>query len=902
MNRKLLRGVRKYALGLVVCAGLGFSAHAADQSNQADVWRSLDQIPAEDVAAEPWIRPNRYHAFTIDPVAARALLNQAPLEGTPAAEHPLQVQVPLPDGTFANFEFIEAPVMDPALQAQFPEIRTYIGALHGDTAVWGRFDLTPAGFHGMIFTPEGTIFIDPFTKGDNTLHTSYFRADLPRTKDWTCMYNPVLDVPQEAQGVLRGAGAGPGQEASGTQLRTYRLAVACTGEYAAFHGGTQAGALAAVVTTTNRVVGVYEKDVAVRMVLVANNINLMYTNSATDPYTNGNGSAMLTQNNNTCNSVIGSANYDIGHVVSTGGGGVAFLAVVCGSNKGGGVTGSPSPVGDPFDIDYVAHEMGHQFAGNHTFNSTVCASNRNASTAYEQGSGSTVMAYAGICGSDNIQSNSDAYFHSASLDEIIAYTTVSTGNNCPVKTNTGNNIPTINAGPDFTVPRGTQYIMTPLSYGDADAGDVPNLTFTWEERDLGVATAISTADNGSSPIIRPTNPHTAPSQIAPIITNYVTPTYRTGDRPTNTTRTMKWRCVIRDNRAGGGGVNWDDINVFVNSTAGPFVVNTPVGSPFAGGTTVTLTWNVANTNVAPVNCANVRITMSGNNGSTFPYELIASTPNDGSEVVTLPNVAISAGQGRFKVEAVGNIFFDVTNGTGVAVTASSPPATPTSVGATPNPVCVGSTVTLSGSVTAGNTIDWYTGSCGGTLIGSGTSLPGVVVNSNTTYFARARNTTSGLVSVSCASVSVTTTPLPTDPSSAASDRQGFCAGDTGTISLSASGGSGTTLQWFTSSCGGVAIGTGNPLVIASPSSDTTYYARWSTACGTSNCVSVDVDVSAADITDDSAGPPDGVSDLNDFFYFLNCFDATDLCADVTGDSIVDLNDFFEFLNAFDAGC
>ncbi len=906
MNRNLLRGARLCALGLVALAGVAFNAMAENQKIQG-VWTTLDQIAADDVAAEPWVRPMRYHAFELDYTAARALLNQAPMERTAAAQtNPLKVQVPLPDGTYAAFNFVEAPIMEPALQAENPDLRTYIGTLDGDSGVWGRFDLTPLGFHGMIFTPEGTIFIDPYSKGNNRLHTSYFRDDLPRTKNWACWFDSNIDamVPKNLRGNNAAPGNNPGgTEASGTTLRTYRLALACTGEYAAFYGGTVSGASAGMTTTVNRVVGVYEKDVAIRMVLVANNFTqLVYTNATTDPYTNTNGSTMLGQNISTCNSKIGSANYDIGHVVSTGGGGVAYLGVVCTSNKGGGVTGSPSPTGDAFDIDYVAHEMGHQFGGNHTFNSSTgsCGGgNRNASTATEQGSGSTIMAYAGICGTDDLQAHSDPYFYSTSLDEIIAYSTASSGNTCAVQTATGNGIPTVNAGPDYTIPKGTQFALTPASYSDPDSADIPNLTFTWEERDLGASTTITTADNGSSPIIRPTNPTSSPTMVFPVITNYTSATLRTGDRLPNTTRTMNFRCVIRDNRAGGGGVNWDDMQVNVNSTVGPFVCNTPTGSPYTGGSQVTLTWNVAGTNAAPINCANVKISMSANNGATFPYVLVASTANDGSEVVTLPNIAVTTGQGRFKVEAIGNIFFDVSN-TAFGITAATVPAAPTGVTASPGTICPGGNSTLSGTVPSGVTIDWFTGSCGGTLVGTGTSII-VSPASSTTYYARARNTTSGLVSATCTTTSVNVGVLPSSPTLASVDRDGFCAGDSGTISLSASGGSGTTLNWYSGSCGGTFVGSGNPLVIASPDFSTTYYARWSTSCGNSDCASVDVRVSMADVSGPD-GVPDGVSDLTDFFDFLSWFDQSDPRADIDGNPGVDLGDFFLFLGDFDVGC
>jgi hypothetical protein len=448
---------------------------------------------------------------------------------------------------------------------------------------------------------------------------------------------------------------------TGQTLRTYRLALANTVEYANKVCGdfglpvTVDNVLARMVITVNRVVGIYERDVAVRLVLIANNTAII--NTTTDTYSNNDGFAMLGQNQSRINTVIGSANYDVGHVFSTGGGGVAGLGVICNnSEKAEGVTGSPVPYNDPFDVDYVAHEMGHQFGGNHTFNG--CGqSQRNGPTAFEPGSGSTIQAYAGICGTTDLQPNSDPYFHGISIDEIINHTNIGGGNGCAVQTPTGNLPPIVDAGPAYTIPANTSFELTAGSAFDPD-GDA--VTYCWEEFDNGPNLGTLNTDNGSSPIIRSANPSTSPTRSIPRIANLIANTTWPGEIRPTTNRTMTFRLTVRDNRAGGGGVANDSTTVTSSTAAGPFSVTAPnTATTVSGGSALNVTWNVANTNTGAVNTPNAMILLSVDGGNTFPIVLRASTPNDGSESVTLPNVATT--QARIKVKGAGNIFFDISN-------------------------------------------------------------------------------------------------------------------------------------------------------------------------------------------------------------------------------------------------
>ncbi|MBA3468847.1 MAG: hypothetical protein H0T53_04295 [Herpetosiphonaceae bacterium] len=610
-------------------------------------------------AAQRDIVPEMYRTLTLDWSALQKVLADAPLETTVTAKSsPVVLSLPLPEGNYARFSVVEAPIMAPELAAKFPAIKTYLGQSLDDATASVRFDTTPAGFHAMILSPYGRIFIDPYSRGDRSHYISYHDSDFvaPAEKVLFRQLNEqvIKDSPYDA-------GDRELLPPSGTILRSYRLAMAATGEYTQFHGGTKPLALAAIVTTMNRVNGVYEREVAVRMNLVANTDLVIYTNGGSDPYTNDDGFEMLFENTATLNSVIGSANYDIGHVFSTGGGGIAALGSVCGSFKAEGVTGSPSPVNDPFDIDYVAHEIGHQFGGNHTFNGTTNAcggGNREAPAAYEPGSGSTIMAYAGICGSENLQPNSDPYFHTKSFDEMIAFTTTGGGNSCAVQTSTGNNPPTVSAGASFTIPANTPFTLT----GSATDPNSDALTYSWEQYNLGASSTSATigVDSGNRPLFRSFNATTSPARTFPRLANILANTTTIGEVLPTTTRTLTFRLTARDNRAGGGGVNYSTVNIPVSASAGPFVVNTAnSAATWTGLTSETIAWNVANTTAAPVSCSSVNIVLSTDGGLTFPTTLASNTANDGSQSITVPNSVTSSG--RIKVACANNIFFDINN-------------------------------------------------------------------------------------------------------------------------------------------------------------------------------------------------------------------------------------------------
>jgi len=611
------------------------------------------------------IIPDRYRTIQLELLAMQKALSRSPMEFEAGSEEKaVLIDLPMPDGRMEQFRMQESPIMEPGLAIQFPEIKTYAGQGVEHPQATVRLDITPKGFHAMVYSPYGTYFIDPYADGNTADYISYYKKDFTsRTKSFSCYFDEINQLPVDELPDDKGQPIPDpdqkseriGSRAFGDcHFRTYRLALACTGEYAAFHGGTVALALAAEVTTMNRVNGVFEMDFNVRMIIIANNDLITYTNAATDPYTNNDGFAMLAQNQTTCTNIIGSANYDIGHVFSTGGGGVAGLGVVCNtSNKARGVTGSGAPVGDAFDIDYVAHEIGHQFGGNHTQNNPC---NRNGATAWEPGSGLTIMGYAGICPPD-IQSNSDAFFHGGNIGEMYGFI-LAGGNTCAVQPAYTNNAPTITTWTgNETIPKGTPFQLS-ASATDADGNA---LTYCWEQKDNQVSTQPPVGTSTGGPNFRSFFPSISGTRYFPRLADLVNNVSPTWEVLPTVGRVMNFRLVVRDNNAGGGCNDHKDMVLTIDGTSGPFAVTYPSASALSwtGNSMQTVTWNVLNTDMAPVSCANVDILLSTDGGFTYPTTLATAVPNDGSQAIVVPNISTTSA--RIMVRGNGRSFFDISN-------------------------------------------------------------------------------------------------------------------------------------------------------------------------------------------------------------------------------------------------
>ncbi len=571
------------------------------------------------------------------------------------SEETLSLHLPTPEG-LVLFDIKETSVFSKELQAKYPMIRSFSGTSVSNPDLYLRCSLSSAGFNAMGLSASGSFFIDSYTMDDSAVVVYKKSNNQVVSNDFSCLVEGLSKSNTSSSNYNR-IGADDGK------LRTYRLAIATTIEYTSFHATDQglnfaateaqrrAAALSGINTTMTRVNGVYEIELGVRMLLVANNENIIFVGS--DNFSNSSAGALINESQQVIDQVIGNANYDIGHTFSTGGGGLAGLGVVCvDGDKARGITGSGSPKGDAYDIDYVAHEMGHQFGANHTQNNPC---NNVSSTSMEPGSASTIMGYAGIC-APNVQNNSDDHFHAISIQEMWGFIQNHT---CDVETTTGNTAPTITAIPNYTVPASTP-ILLQGNASDVNSADV--LTYCWEQMDPETGTMPPVASATQGPMFRSNSPTTSPNRYLPSLNTVLAGNIAsTWEVIPTVSRAMNFRLTVRDNHAGSGNTSFEDTSLSFTNTAGPFTVTSQSSNvTWDSGENATVTWNVANTNVAPVNTDNVDIYLSIDGGQNFDTLIVAGTPNDGSQLITVPNVTATT-QARIMVIGSDNVFFNVNS-------------------------------------------------------------------------------------------------------------------------------------------------------------------------------------------------------------------------------------------------
>lgn len=573
------------------------------------------------------------------------------------------IQVPLPDGQMLQLTYTHDPVMAPGLQSRFPEIATYAVKDPRHPAIQGRIDHTPRGFHAMIRYNGRTLMIDPAYRDRTDLYAVYYQdeywADPGDKLVFECLAHDTPDAPAadpSGNNIIPEADL----RSSLLDLREYRIAIATTAEYSLYHGGTVPLVLAELASVVNRTNQIFINDAGVRIKLIDNNDQILFFDPATDGYTNGNAAVMINENPGVISQYLELDEYDVGHVFGrfTVGPaiGIAQTPSVCTNAKARGASNGQPPKFDPFVVNVFCHELGHQFSAQHSFNKCD-EQNENPPTGWEPGSGSTIMSYNGACGTNNVQSDTDPYFHSGNITQMRNYTRSGNGNTCGVDIPTSNQDPVIEWPYEngFYIPVSTPFV---LEAGATDPDNDP-LTYCWEQMDTG---PITDAGNPvqNSPLFRSFLPTDVPSRTFPQLFRIVSGVNTKFEVLPTYSRDMTFRFTVRDNNPEVGAVVWETVAFRATDAAGPFVVSkfNTVDSVIQGSYTE-VTWNVANTDQAPVHCQSVNILLSTDGGFNYPYLLAEDVPNDGSHFVTIPNTTTNSG--RIKVEAADNIFFDISN-------------------------------------------------------------------------------------------------------------------------------------------------------------------------------------------------------------------------------------------------
>lgn len=610
--------------------------------SSAQTWSSIKESAITPKGLRPVV-PERYDLYTIDDAAFKRLLWTAPNRSSGIAG--TAMILPTAGGAMDTFTVVTYDLLAEGLATNYPDIRAFVGVSTTDPYRKVTIDYTAQGVRALIRDRDGLTYIDHYQRNDLATRIIYRKQDLSREGvDWSCQVLSDKDHNSHRSSVVAGD----------CQFRQYRLAVSTTGEYSNYHGATSAAqsglVLSALTTTINRVNEVYRQDVHLEMQLVANTDVLFFYNPATDPFSGSSGNK-LNQNQAVVDNGIGNASYDIGHVVDTGDGGVAQLNSVCNnSGKARGYTGRNEPEGDPFDIDYVAHELGHQYGANHTQNNNC---NRVGSTAMEPGSASTIMGYAGIC-SPNVQNNSDAYFHAVSIAEMVSRVT---STSCATILPNPNTAPVITPLPDYTIPAGTPFVLEAVA-SDPD-GDP--LLYCWEQYDNEVTSnTIPSSTWTSGPVFRSFSPSSSPARYLPRLSDLSAGIDYDWEELPTVNRDMSFRLTVRDVPTLGGCTEEIDIIVTTTTASGPFVVTDPsTTATYAGGDIITVVWSVAGTDLPPVACTSVDILYAAD-GINFDSVLVAQTPNDGSEDIILP--AIPTFSGKLMVRCHDGIIYNVTDG------------------------------------------------------------------------------------------------------------------------------------------------------------------------------------------------------------------------------------------------
>ena len=605
-----MKKVSGFLIGILLCfVNISVFAQVGNE-----IWSRVDPSEAKSTdALYSRGSPVSFEIYEIDFKNLRKKLHSAPSREFSSHQQGNIIPFPNENGVMELFMVFRADIMEPELQLQYPNIQSYVGKSIDNPGSLVRFSLSQIGIHAMLLNSTGKTFYIDSNSSSNERCIAYSRSELERKTAFVCRFD---EINHKVERIKSDHSSRPLIVDDGN-LRVYRLAVATTGEYAQYHLNNQgipnnatdevkkAAVLAEINVVMTRVNGIFERDVGLTMQLVANNEEIIFLDAETDGFTNDDLTVLINESQTVIDGTIGSPNYDIGHTLGTDGGGLAQLYSPCTNNKARGVTGIPNPIGDGFYVDYVSHEMGHQFGANHTYNSGAsnCLDNRNDDTAVEPGSGSTIMSYSGLCAPDNIQSASDDYFHQVSIGEM--WDNISSGwsSSCAGLLGTGNSAPVVQPLNNYTIPIGTPFVLDAVAT-DAQGDD---LTYSWEQLDEEITTAPPVPTSTQGPAFRSLPPDASSMRYFPNMSTVLSGnTGNTWEMLPSVSRTMNFGVIVRDNNPSGGQAASEEVTITFDNGAGPFQISSQnVTESWDIGTSQTITWDIANTNIPPISCSSV---------------------------------------------------------------------------------------------------------------------------------------------------------------------------------------------------------------------------------------------------------------------------------------------------------